>query len=386
MSKTGFVVANLFRKRTRTILTALSVIMAFLLFGLLQSVNTVFNAGADFVGATRLMVQARVSFTQPLPVSMVPKLEAVPGVARVAYQQWFGGVWQENTPLIMFSTDPQRYHDVYPEFMMPDSHWQAFAHARTGMIAGKQLAEQYGWKIGQKIPIASNIYPQKNGSKAWVFDLVGIFDGKDEDWKKRTNLAFIQQDYFDEGNQFGVKGRANFFVLKLTAGANAEAISRTVDAMFENSPDETKTQTEKDFNISFVKQIGDIGLIVRWILFAVFFTLLLVVGNTMAQSVRERIPELAVLKTLGFTDGSVLGLVLAEAFVLCLFGGLVGMVLASISGALVSKGTGGQFQLAVDGSVWLIGIIVIVLMSLAVGLLPALRARRLRIVDALAGR
>jgi putative ABC transport system permease protein len=385
MTRSGFVIANLFRKRTRTILTLLSVIMAFLLFGLLQSVNTIFNAGADFVGATRLMVQARVSFTQPLPISMVPKLEAIPGVARVAYQQWFGGVWQENTPLIMFSVDPQRYRDVYPEWLMPDAQWQAFAHTRTGMIAGRQLADQYGWRIGQKIPIASNIYPQKNGSKAWAFDLVGIFDGKDEDWKKRTSLAFLQQDYFDEANQFGVKGRTNFFILKLTDGNQAQAVTRTVDAMFENSPDETKTQTEKDFNISFVKQIGDIGLIVRWILFAVFFTLLLVVGNTMAQSVRERVPELAVLKTLGFSDGSVLGFVLAEAFALCLCGGLVGLVLASIGGAMVEKGSGGQFQLHVDAGVWLIGIAAIVLMSLAVGLLPALRARRLRIVDALAG-
>ena len=386
MTRTGFIVANLLRKRVRTILTLLSVIMAFLLFGLLQSVNTIFSSGADFVGATRLFVQARVSFTTALPVSMVPKLEAIPGVTRVAYQQWFGGVWQTNTPLIMFALDPQRYHDVYPEWKMPEAQWQAFEQTRTGLIVGRQLANQYGWKIGQKIPISSNIWPQKDGSKAWQFDLVGIFDGKDEDWQKRTNLAFIQQDYFDEANQFGIKGRTNFFILKLAEGANAEAISKTVDAMFENSPDETKTQTEKDFNISFVKQIGDIGLIVRWILFAVFFTLLLVVGNTMAQSVRERIPELAVLKTLGFSDGSVFGFVLAEAFALVLAGGLVGLVLASLAGAMVEKATGGQFLLELDLSVWLLGVLAIVLMSLAVGLLPALRARRLEIVDALAGR
>src|SRR5215471_17752119 len=378
MTKAGFVLANLFRKRTRTILTLLSVIMAFLLFGLLQSVNTIFNAGSDFVGATRLFTQARVSFTSPLPISMLPKLEAIPGVGRVAYQQWFGGVWQENTPLIMFSTDPQRYHDVYPEWVMPDAQWQAFEHTRTGMIAGKQIADQYGWKIGQKIPISSNIYPQKNGSKAWAFDLVGIFDGKDEEWKKRTNLAFIQQDYFDEANQFGVKGRTNFFILKLSDPSHAQAVSKAVDGMFENSPDETKTQTEKDFNISFVKQIGDIGLIVRWILFAVFFTLLLVVGNTMAQSVRERIPELAVLKTLGFSDGSVLGFVLAEALALCAIGGLIGLALATLLGAMVEKGSGGQFQLSVGGYVWAIGLAAIALMSLGVGLLPALRAQRLK--------
>jgi putative ABC transport system permease protein len=385
MTRSGFVVANMFRKKTRTVLTILSVIMAFLLFGLLQSLSHIFNAGADFVGATRLFTQARVSFTQPLPLSMVPKLEAVPGVARVAYSQWFGGVWQTNTQVFTFALDPQRYHDVYPEWVMPEEQWKAFIDTRTAMIAGKLLADQYGWKVGQKIPLSSNIYPQKNGSKSWAFDLVGIYDGKDESWKKQTNAVFINHDYFDEANQFG-KGRTNFYILKLAEGSNAEAVSKTIDAMFENSPDETKTQTEKDFNLSFIKQIGDIGLIVRWILFAVFFTLLLVVGNTMAQSVRERVPELAVLKTLGFSDGSVLGFVLAEAVALCLAGGLVGLSLATVLGAMVEKGTGGQFQLRVDAFVWSVGVATILLMSIAVGLLPALRARRLKIVDALAGR
>ena len=385
MTRTGFVVANLFRKKTRTILTILSVIMAFLLFGLLQSLNSIFNSGADFIGATRLMTQARVSFTQALPLSMVPKLESVPGVARVAYSQWFGGVWQENTQVFTFAVDPERYHDVYPEWVMPEEQWKAFEHTRTAMVAGKQLADKYGWKVGQKIPLSSNIYPQKGGSKSWAFDLVGIYDGKDESWKKQTNAVFINHDYFDEANMFG-KGRTNFYILKLAPGADAAQVSKTVDAMFENSPDETKTQTEKDFNLSFVKQIGDIGLIVRWILFAVFFTLLLVVGNTMAQSVRERVPELAVLKTLGFTDGSVLGFVLAEAVALCLVGGVVGLALATLLGAMVEQATGGQFRLDVNGLIWAIGIGTIVVMSIAVGLLPALRARSLKIVDALAGR
>jgi putative ABC transport system permease protein len=385
MTRTGFVIANLFRKKTRTILTILSVIMAFLLFGLLQSLNSIFNSGADFVGATRLMTQARVSFTQALPLSMVPKLESVPGVARVAYSQWFGGVWQENTQVFTFAVDPERHHDVYPEWVMPEEQWKAFEHTRTSMVAGKLLADKYGWKVGQKIPLSSNIYPQKGGSKSWAFDLVGIYDGKDDSWKKQANAVFINHDYFDEANLFG-KGRTNFYILKLTPGTDAAAVSKTVDAMFENSPDETKTQTEKDFNLSFVKQIGDIGLIVRWILFAVFFTLLLVVGNTMAQSVRERVPELAVLKTLGFSDGSVLGFVLAEAVALCLVGGLIGLTLATLLGAMVEQATGGQFQLNVNGVIWAIGIGTILVMSLVVGLLPALRARSLKIVDALAGR
>jgi putative ABC transport system permease protein len=385
MTRTGFVVANLFRKKTRTVLTVLSVIMAFLLFGLLQALSHVFSAGAEFVGATRLVTTARISFTQPLDLSMQPKLEAIPGVARVTNSQWFGGVWQTNTPIFVFAVDPSSYHDVYPEWVMPEEQWKVFANTRTAMVAGKMVADQYGWKVGQKIPISSNIYPQKDGSKAWAFDLVGIYDGKDEAWKKQTTQVFINHDYFDEANQFG-KGRTNFFVLKLAADGNPEAISKTVDAMFENSPDETKTQTEKEFNLSFVKQFGDIGLIVRWILFAVFFTLLLVVGNTMAQSVRERVPELAVLKTLGYSDGSVLGFVLAEAVALCLIGGLTGLGLATVLGGMVGKSTGGQFQLPVDAFVWSVGLATIVLMSMAVGLLPALRAQRLKIVDALARR
>jgi len=385
MTRTGFVTANLFRKKTRTILTLLSVVMAFLLFGLLQSLDHAFSAGADFVGATRLMTQARVSYTQALPLSMKPKLESVPGVARVTYSQWFGGVWQTNTQIFTFSVEPSSYHDVYPEWVMPEEQWRAFANIRTAMVAGKLTADKFGWKVGQKIPLSSNIYPQKDGSKAWAFDLVGIYDGKDDAWKKQATQVFINHDYFDEANLFG-KGHTNFFILKLAADGNPEAISKTIDTMFENSPDETKTQTEKEFNLEFIKQLGDIGLMVRWILFAVFFTLLLVVGNTMAQSVRERVPELAVLKTLGFSDGSVLGFVLAESVALCLIGGLIGLGLATLLGGMVEQATGGQFMLPVDAFVWTVGIATIIVMSLAVGLLPALRAQRLKIVDALAGR
>ena len=385
MTKTGFVVANLFRKKTRTSLTLLSIVMAFLLFGLLQAINVLFGAGADFIGASRLMTQARVSFTQPLPMSQLPQIEAVPGVARVNWIQWFGGIVGENTQIVMFATDPARLHDTYPEWVMPDAQWKAFANTRTGMIAGKQIAEQYHWKIGQKIPMKSNIFPQKDGSKNWPLDLVGIYDGKTDDWKKRTNLVYMNYAYFDEANQFG-SGRAGMFVIKLSDPDQAKHVAKAVDAKFENSPDETKTQTEKDWNIGFIKQIGDIGLIVRWILFAVFFTLLLVVGNTMAQSVRERVPELAVLKTLGFSDGTVLGFVMAETTALCAIGGLLGLSIATLLGILVEKGAGGQFPLSVNGYVWLAGVVAIVLLSVVVGLLPALRASRLKIVDALAGR
>jgi putative ABC transport system permease protein len=383
MTRAGFVFANLLRKKTRTVLTLLSVVTAFLLFGLLQAVNVLFSAGADFVGATRLVTQARVSFTQSLPMRLLPEIEAVPGVEKVMWQQWFGAVWQENTQLIFFAADPMRLRDVYPEYVMPDAQWKAFAETRTGMIVGRNLADQYGWRIGEKVPIASNIFPQQNGSKSWVFDLVGIYDGKDEEWQRNTNVGWINFAYFDEANQFG-PGRAGTFTLKLANPDQAAQVAQAIDARFENSFDETKTQTEKDFNLGFFRQIGDIGLIVRWILFAVFFTLLLVVGNTIAQSVRERIPELAILKTLGFTDGDVLGFVLAEAAAMCVIGGLLGLGIATVIG--IAIGSGGNFPLAVDARVWITGLFVIVGLSLAVGLLPALRASRLSIVDALAGR
>ncbi len=382
MNRTGFVIANLGRRKVRTVLTLLSIVAAFLLFGLLQAINVLFSTGADFVGATRLVTQARVSFTQPLPMRLLPQIESVPGVDDVMWAQWFGGIWQENTQLIVFASDPLRLHAVYPELVMPEEQWKAFEQTRTGMVAGRVLADQYGWKVGQKLPIASNIFPQKDGSKAWTFDLVGIFDGKDPEWQRNTNLAYVNFAYFDEANQFG-SGRAGMFTIRLADPDRAEQVARTIDSMFENSPDETKTQTEKEFNLGFFKQIGDIGLIVRWILFAVFFTLLLVVGNTIAQSVRERIPELAILKTLGFSNGAVLGFVLAEAAALCITGGLTGLGLATLVGVMIG---GGNFPIAVDDRVWSAGVGAIVLLAAAVGLPPALRAARLTIVDALAGR
>lgn len=385
MTKTGFVLANLFHKKTRTWLTLLSVVMAFLLFGLLQAVNVLFNAGAEFVGATRLMTQSRVSFTQSLPMRMLPELDALPGVARVMHQQWFGGVWQENEQVFTFAVDPMRLHDVYPEWVMPEPYWQAFRDTRASMIAGRMIADKYGWEIGQKIPLKSNIFPLQDGTKNWAFDLVGIYDGKDKQWQSQTTLVYINYAYFNEANQFG-KDFAGIFVLKLDDPDMAQQIAQTIDSRYENSSNETKTQTEKDFNVGFVKQLGDIGLIVRWILFAVFFTLLLVVGNTMAQSVRERIPQFAVLKTLGFSDRSVLVLVLAETATLCTIGGVIGLSLATVLGLAVQQSAGAVLPLSVDSRVWIAGLIAIAVLSIAVGLLPALRAQRLNIVDALAGR
>lgn len=382
MTKAGFVVANLFRRKGRTALTLLSITTAFLLFGLLQAVNVLFDRPADFIGITRLITQARVSVIQPLPIRLLPQIQSVPGVQHVAWVLWLGGKIKD-TPIFALAADPVGIRQVSPQWVMSDPEWQAFAHTRTSMIAGRLLAQQHGWKIGDRIPIQSTFVPQRNGSRDWAFDLVGIFDGKDKTAQKATQRLYVNYGYVDEGNANG-RGDVSFFVMSLTDPALAGAAASTIDAKFENSPDETKTQTEQDFTVAFVRQIADIGLIVRWIMFAVFFTLLLVVGNTMAQAIRERVPELAVLKTLGFSDGAVLGMVFAEAVALCTIGGVVGLTLATLAGFAVAELA--NFPLAVNYRVWGAGFVAIALLSVATGLLPALRARRLSIVDALAGR
>lgn len=387
MTRTGLVLANLFHRKGRTWLTLLSVVTAFTLFGLLQAVIVVFSSGADFVGTTRLITQSRVSFTNSLPMRMVPEIDAIPGVQRAMYQQWFGGVNKaDNTEIFTFAVDPERLHAVYPEWVMPEEQWQAFARTRTGIIVGRQVADRTGWKVGDRIPLASNIFPQKNGSKDWEFDVVGIYDGVDEQWQGQTNGLYINHAYFAEASMFG-GGLAGMFALRIDNPGMAEAIARSIDQRFENTADETRTMSEKDFNVNFLKQLGDIGLMLRWILFAVFFTLLLVVGNTMAQSVRERVPQFAVLKTLGFTDNAVLGFVLAETLALCAIGGLAGLAIAWLLSRGITQAAGGFLPpIVLTAPVWLAGLAAIVVLSLAVGLMPALRARRLRIIDALAGR
>ena len=381
----GLVWANLFRKKTRTVLTLLSLVSAFLLFGLLQAVSNAFSAGADFVGASRLVTQARVSFTQSLPMRQLRQIESVPGVEAVSYQQWFGGIYQDPKNFFaQFAVDPDRFFTVFPEWVLTEAEKERFRTIKASAIVGSQTAAKFGWKVGDQVPLESTIWPTQDGNKSWIFEVAGIFRGKDSEWDARANQMFINFGYFDEERQFG-RGAAGIFTSKLKDASQAPTVAATIDSMFENSPDETKTQSEKDFILGFAKQLGNIGLLVNYVLFAVFFTILLVVGNTMAQSVRERIPELAVLKTLGFTDFTVLFMVLAEALLVCVLGALIGMVLAVLLLAFAS----GQFGIALDSgnaTLWIQAICVAITLSFAVGVLPAWRARSLKIVDALAGR
>ncbi len=379
--------AGLFRKKTRTILTLLSVIVAFLLLGLLHAVKVAFESGAASADAKRLLTTARYSIIEPLPIAHLRPIERVAGVVGVAYADWFGAKYQnESNAFPVFAVDPTRYLDMYPEFTIPREQREAFVKTRTGAVAGRRLVDRFGWTLGQKLPISSEIHPKADGDMNWAFDLVGILDADDPAQRGNTDVVLINVAYFDEARQTG-KGKTGWYIERVADPARARAISVEIDRLFVNSPDETKTQPEKEFAVGFAKQIGDMGALVTRILAAVFFTILILTGNAMAQSVRERIPELAILKTLGFSDGKVTALVLAEAGLLLLIGGGLGMVIAAALLPVLNGATGGRFPpLFVSADTWLLATAVAVTLALAVGLPPALRARRLKIVDALAGR
>lgn len=378
--------AGLFRKKTRTILTLSSIVVAFLLFGLLQAVEVAFESGADAADAKRLLTTARYSIIEPLPLAYARRIEQVPGVVGVAYADWFGAKYQnESNAFPVFAVDPARYLDMYSEFRIAPEQRAAFIKARTGAVAGRRLVERFGWRLGQKLPISSEIHPRADGSMHWEFDLVGIIDADDPAVRGNTDLVLIDVAHFDEARQYG-KGKTGWYIVRIADPAQARAVSAEIDRRFLNSPDETKTQPEKEFAIGFAKQIGDVGALVTRILIAVFFAILILTGNSMAQSVRERIPELAILKTLGFSDGTVTTLVLAEATLLLGLGGGLGMVGAAGLLPVVNGATGGRFPpLFVSGGTWGRAVAVVAVVALVVGLPPALRARRLRIVEALAG-
>ena len=377
--------AALFRRKTRTIFTLLSVFAAFLLFGLLDSVRSAFaEAGNSVAGVDRLVTISKISFTMQLPKSLLPRIQAIPGVKDVAYANWFGGVYQDPKNFFPNEAVSPNFFDLFPEFELPVDQRQAFNTTRTGAVVGEELAKKFGWKIGDKIPLNATIFPQKDGNNTWTFDLVGIY--KDPKQKNQENVLFFNWDYFDEARQFGT-GNIGWYIERLADRNQGDVIAKGVDSLSANSDHETKTQTEQAFNVAFVSQFADIGLIVGAIMAAVFFTLILLTGNTMAQAVRERIPELAVLKTLGFTSNNVLLLVLAEAVLLIALGGLIGLAIAAVvvSGLRVSLGSTIPMS-PVGASIWLRGIALMIVIGLVVGALPALRGMRLRIVDALAGR
>ncbi|MGE4359919.1 MAG: ABC transporter permease [Lysobacteraceae bacterium] len=377
--------AQLFRSRTRTALTLLSVVTAFLLFGLLDSVRVAFNSGGSVDGANRLIVSSRLSITQTLPIRLLRQIEGIPGVQKTTYAKWFGGIYQDMRNFFPnFSVAPN-YFEIYTEFDAPPEQVEAFKATRTGAAVGEALAQKFGWKIGDTIPLQATIFP-RDGSNDWPLQLTTIFRARDRSQVGQENQLVMNWAYFDEANDY-IKNQVSWFTVVLDDASQASSVAQAIDAISANSDHETKTQTESAFQQAFARQFADIGLIVTAIMGAVFFTLILLTGNTMAQAVRERIPELATLKTLGFTDRTVLVLVLTESVLLVVLGGALGMGAAAAIMPGLAKASGGMMPLqTVVSQTWLTGLALMLGIGVLVGLLPALRARRLKIVDALAGR
>jgi putative ABC transport system permease protein len=381
----GLIWRNVWRKKIRTSLTILSVLVAFLLFYLLNAIGQAMTGGGGSMeSARRLIVIDKITLINPLPISYMNRINAMPGVETVTHSSWFGGYYQDpKNQFAQFPVDVDTYFDVYSELVLPDDEMQRFLANRTGAIVGRSLAETFGWQVGDRIPIQATIWTKKDGGRSWEFDLEGIFETSDP--RGSDALFLFHYDYFDEARQFG-QGTIGWYILLLSDGANGIEVANQIDAEFVNSPSETQTSTEQAFAASFAAQLGNIAVIVRLILGAVFFTLLLVTGNTMAQSVRERTSELAVLKTVGFQDGAVLGIVIAEAVLIMVIGGALGLGCGWLIATVVSE----QFAVMVGGGLylmpatWGIAGLIIVGTGIAAGIFPALQARRLSIVDALA--
>ncbi len=371
---------NLGRKKLRTSLTLLSVVVAFVLFGFLCAIREALVGGVALAGADRLIVRHKVSIIQLLPESYQARMQRIPGVASVAHQTWFGGIYQDpknffmQTPVV-----PEEFMPMFPEFLLPQDQMKAWQATRTGAIVGRKTAERFHWKIGDRIPIMSPIWMRKT----WEFDLVGIFDGRVKGTD--TTGLYFRYDYFDESRraQNWGQGQVGWYTIRIKDPAQAAEVAKRVDEEFANSSAETKTEPEGAFIQGWANQIGNIALIVAAILTAVFFTILLVTGSTMSQAVRERIGELGVLKAIGFTNAQVLGLVLAESCLLTVLGGVVGLGLAWL---VISRGdpTGGLlplFYFSVRDV--LVGLGLSLALGFLTGIFPAQQAMRLRVADAL---
>jgi putative ABC transport system permease protein len=373
---------NLLRRKIRTTFTLLSIFVAFVLFGVLMAIRAAFSMGIELAGADRLMILNKISIIMPLPRSYGERVRTLEGVKDVTHANWFGGYYQETkNAFANMAVDGESWLRMYPEFVVPEDQKKAWLADRSGAIVGADTAKRFGWKVGDRIPLQATIFRRPDG-QAWEFNVNGIYDSPVKGTDK-TQL-FFHYEYLNEAvRSIGFADQIGWYVIKVADSEQSPVIAKKIDEMFANSPAETKTDTEKAFVAGFAKQIGNIGLITQLIATAAIFMILIVTANTMAQSIRERTGELGVLKTLGFSDGRVLSMVLLESCVIALTGGVAGLAVAWV---LVGLGdpTGGflpMFYFPVRDLI--AGFALVMLLGLASGALPAWQAGRLRIVDAL---
>jgi putative ABC transport system permease protein len=362
--------ANLGRKKLRTGLTLASIIVAFLLFGLMQTLRVALTGSPELAGADRLMTMHKMAIIQPLPESYLNRIRAVEGVIR-----------DDRNQISTFAVEVETFFSVYPEYVLPPGQKEAWFKDRTGTIVGKMVAERNGWKVGDTIPMRSNIWVQKDGGNVWPMKVIGIYDAGNGD----NQSVYFHREYLDESRGGGVgQGWIGWVVLRITDPAKADSIARTIDTQFANSSTETKTATEKAFIQSFANQMGNIGALLTGIAGAVFFTMLLVTANTMGQSIRERLNEIGVMKTLGYSNASVTGLVLGEAVLVTALGGAVGLLLAWLFSTAIGSAVAQFFPvLGMPPSTFALGAALIVVLGVAAAALPCTQAAQLKIVDAL---
>ncbi len=374
---------NLFRKKLRAVLMIVSILIAFAIFGVLAAFERAFNAGQTVAEDDRLVVVNKINFTQPLPIAYFNRVQAMDGVRLVTHANWFGGYFQDpKNFMITFAVEPESYLKIIDnDYEFTPEMREAFIRERTGALVGEGLAKKWGWKVGDRVPIASNIFSQKNGSRTWDMKIVGIFSNRKP--QADNNLLLFHYDYFDETRSFG-KDTIGWLVLQTASPDINDRVAKAIDRNFANSAYETATDTEKAFNKAFVAQLGNIALIVKLVVGAAFVTILMIVGNTMVMAVRERTREIGVLKTLGYSGTRVLRLILGETMLLALLGGIPGILLAAIAimnmrEKLINFLPG----LTLEPSILAISLVLMIGLGLATGLAPAIHAFRLKIADAM---
>ena len=368
----------LWHKKLRTWLMFLSIVAAFVLFGVLQGMNAAFQQTINRSNVKRLIVTDKISFTDPLPYAYLAQIRNIPGVAKVSHETWFGGYFRDPRNFIVaYPVEADREFQVYPEFSVSHQEVDALKNTRTGAIVGQALALKYGWHVGTRVPLHSTIWVNASGGSDWQFDIVGIY--QDAADRSRENAMYLNYDYFDSARTFG-KGTVGWYVAEVSDPDRSAQVARAIDDVFENSSFETKTQTEKEFQQAFLKQIGDIQLIVTYIIVAVFFALLFSVGSAMMQSHREQITYLAVLKTIGFSDARILSLVFGQSLLLCAFAALLGLVLAQALFPALKDVFGVE---AMPLRVFAEGTVIAAVLAIMIGFIPAMRAKRVVIVEAL---
>ncbi len=382
MTDFSLILANLFSKKLRAILMIVAIFFAFLIFGVLAGIQNGFDNIGGSAGENRLVTVNKINFTQPMPLAYISRIRGVEGVVRASHANWFGGYYQDPKNLVMtFAIDAESYLDVYAsDIRLPAEQRAAFLADRTGLLVGRKFAEKNGWKVGDRIPLNSNIYTNKNtGKQSWEFTIAGIMEPAREE--ANTDFALFHYEYFSESVTFG-QNTIGYVILETADKSLNMKIAKTIDEMFANSPAETSTDTEKAFSQAFAAQLGNISLIITMVVGAAFVTILMIVGNTMVMAVRERTREIGVMKTLGFPSGRIFKLVLGESVMLSALGALPALGLAAVLLSVLKKSIGIP-GLELSLPYLLLGIAIMLGLGLVTGLVPAWNALRLNIVTAL---